>query len=92
LVVLIPVDYILRELVEKQNIALFKLNIEGGEYDVMERILKTQMHSRIYNLQIQWHSVSPNAMDRMVAIRHELSKTHALTFSNGFVWENWQRQ
>jgi FkbM family methyltransferase len=72
------------------RIALCKINIEGAEYDLLERLLDAQVIHRFSNLQIQFHTFVPRASDRMEAIQRRLQETHALTYQYRFVWENWQ--
>jgi FkbM family methyltransferase len=74
------------------RIALCKINIEGAEYDLLERLLDAQVMHRFDNLQIQFHTFVPKAAERMAAIQRRLQKTHALTYQYLFVWENWQRR
>ena len=72
------------------RIDLMKVNIEGGEYDLLDYLLETGLIHNIVNLQVQFHDFVPNAAQRMAAIQARLSKTHSLTYQYLFVWENWQ--
>jgi FkbM family methyltransferase len=73
------------------KIDLMKINIEGGEYDLLEHLIESQLIKEIKNLQVQFHDfIIPNAKERMNKIQHELSKTHILTYQYEFVWENWK--
>ena len=36
--------------------ALMKINIEGGEFELLERLLETRLISRIENIQVQFHN------------------------------------
>lgn len=69
---------------------LFKLNIEGGEFDVLEHCLKEGVIGRFKNIQVQFHPVVPNAEARYQAIRAALLKTHHLTFDAPWVWQNYR--
>jgi len=73
------------------EIALIKINIEGGEFDLLERMLETGLVDKCNDLQIQFHDFFPDAKDRRQRIREKLRKTHRLTFDYYFVWENWVR-
>lgn len=82
------------DFIKKNNIYhidLMKMNIEGGEYDLLEDLLKENLIKNIDNIQIQFHSFVPNAINRMKKIQAELIKTHHLTYQYEFVWENWER-
>lgn len=73
-----------------KNIDLIKLNIEGGEYEVLERLIGDGYIGSIVNLQIQFHIVAKDSAKRMKNIQNSLAKTHAKTFDYPLVWEGWQ--
>lgn len=73
-----------------ESIDLMKVNIEGGEYDLLEHLINVGLVKRIRNIQVQFHSFMPNAEERMASIHSELRRTHRLTYQYLFVWENWQ--
>lgn len=73
-----------------EGIDLLKINIEGGEYDLLEYLISTGDINRIKNIQVQFHSFVPNALERMTAIQERLKATHELTYQYFFVWENWK--
>lgn len=72
-----------------KKIDLMKINIEGGEYDLLDHLIEIDWISSIKNIQIQFHNFVPNAEQRMLQIQNELSKTHNVTYSYKFFWENW---
>lgn len=72
-------------------IDLIKINIEGGEYELLEHLIATGKIKQIRNVQVQFHEdVIPDAQSRMELIQKNLSKTHSLTFQEIFIWENWE--
>lgn len=73
-----------------KKIDLMKINIEGGEYDLLEHLIDYNLITIINSLQIQFHDFIPNAEQRMLKIQAKLNKTHFLTWQYPFVWENWQ--
>ena len=80
------------DFIKAQNISkidLLKLNIEGGEYEILESLIELKLINQITNLQIQFHDFVPKAIKRRESIRQNLSKTHKLTYDYYFVWENW---
>jgi FkbM family methyltransferase len=79
------------ESIQLKNIDLLKINIEGGEYELLERMIDQDMLPKVKDLQIQFHNFFPDAQFRMENIRLALSKTHSQTYCYDFVWENWQR-
>ncbi len=74
------------------HIDLIKINIEGGEYDLLEHLIETEWIKNIDQLQIQFHHFIPNARKRMEGIQNALSKTHELTWQFEFLWESWKRK
>ncbi|MFA5359791.1 MAG: FkbM family methyltransferase [Patescibacteria group bacterium] len=73
-------------------IDLMKINIEGGEYSLLENLIEHDLIKNIKNLQIQFHTFVPDAAARAEKIQASLSKTHNLTYQYPFVWENWQKK
>jgi FkbM family methyltransferase len=73
------------------NIELIKMNIEGGEYELLEDILNSGKIKNIKNIQIQFHNLVPDAYERMLKIQTHLALTHRLTYQYIFVWENWEK-
>lgn len=84
----------IHEFLEKLGnpVDLMKINIEGAEYDLLDRLIETGDVSKIQNLQIQFHSFVPNANERRMKIQAELSRTHELTYNYDFIWENWKKK
>jgi FkbM family methyltransferase len=75
-----------------ERIALMKVNIEGGEYELLEELVSAGTISMIDNVQVQFHDFVPGALDRMKRIKNTLTETHELTYEYVFVWENWKRK
>lgn len=74
-----------------EKIDLIKINIEGGEYELLESLIDSGYISIIKNIQVQFHDfLFENAKERMNKIQKNLSKTHELTYQYEFVWENWK--
>lgn len=81
------------EFLRRENIAdidLMKINIEGGEYALLEQLLSEGLAARIQNIQVQFHDFVPDAEARMAAIQQGLARTHETTYQFPFVWENWR--
>jgi FkbM family methyltransferase len=73
-----------------ETVDLMKLNIEGGEYELLPRMIETGLICRIRNLQIQFHEVTSDSAARMEAIRRDLAETHDPAYEYRFVWEGWK--
>ena len=82
------VDFLDQERVE--TIDVMKINIEGGEYELLETLLQSGLCGKVKNFQIQFHDFVPSAEARMTAIQSGLAKTHDLTWQYRFIWENWK--
>jgi hypothetical protein len=75
-----------------KNVDLIKINIEGGEYELLEKLIEEDKISIFNNIQVQFHDfVIPNAKERMVQIQSRLKSTHFITYQFEFVWENWKK-
>jgi FkbM family methyltransferase len=85
----ITLDYMMNKYHIK-HIDLMKINIEGGEYDLLDDIIEKDLLKTCDNLQIQFHTIIDNYQNRYNKIKTELEKTHHLTYQYPFVWENWQ--
>lgn len=73
------------------KIDLMKINIEGGEYDLLEHLIETGTINKIDNIQVQFHDfIFPGCKERMKNIQNNLSMTHKRTYNFEFVWENWK--
>lgn len=72
-----------------RSIDLMKINIEGGEYAVLDRLIETAWMSRIRCLMVQFHEWIDGAHVRRLRIRHALRRTHREDWNYDFVWERW---
>lgn len=70
-------------------IGVLKLNIEGGEYEVLESLLESELLSRIRCLLIQFHRQPPDWEERYGKIRDGLAQTHKCDWCYSMVWEKW---
>lgn len=80
------------------TVDLFKINIEGGEYELLPRLVETGLVSKVRFLQIQFHwyggIAEPDA--QQARIREALAKTHTEEWREGYpgtwTWESWARR
>lgn len=87
-VVLVDVCSILQML---QRCDLMKLNIEGGEFEVLDKLTRCLGLIRmVKNIQVQWHPVVDNSDGWRDQIMSRLEQTHELTFDYGWTWQNWK--
>jgi len=74
------------------DIDLIKVNIEGGEYELLEALLDCpDIISGIKYLQIQFHDFVPAAREKRLDIQNRLTKTHKPMWDFPFIWESWER-
>jgi FkbM family methyltransferase len=73
-----------------QDIALLKLNVEGCEFEILERILDAGFAPRFRHLQVQFHPVVPDYAARHDRIRERLSATHELQYDAPWIWTGWR--
>ncbi|MNJ97621.1 hypothetical protein D3C87_153740 [compost metagenome] len=71
------------------QVDLMKINIEGGEFDLLEALVNDPIIKSIKNIQVQFHDFVPDAEIRMRSLQAKLQETHQTTYQFEFVWENW---
>jgi FkbM family methyltransferase len=74
-----------------EAVQLMKVNIEGGEYELLERLVATGLIGRIDDIQVQFHNFAPDASARMEQLQRAMRATHTPTYQYRFVWENWRK-
>lgn len=73
-----------------ESVDLIKINTEGSEYAILERIISSDQVNRYRNIQVQFHDFVDGSEKRRSEIRTALSSTHEETYCVPFVWENWR--
>ena len=71
------------------KVDLMVMNIEGGEYCLMDHIFQQNLISNIRNLQIQFHGGVSDIPTRRQKMIDRLSKTHTKNWSYEWLWQNW---
>ena len=71
------------------QVGCVKINIEGGEYELLERLITTGNISSVNNLLIQFHQQPEGYEGRYHSIIENLRKTHSCVWSFHMVWEYW---
>ena len=74
------------------NIDLMKINIEGGEFPLIERLIEENLLVIVDQIQIQFHNFVENASEIREEFLAQVAKTHDPTWCYKFVWENWKRK
>ena len=74
------------------HIDLIKVNIEGGEYPLLECLLDTGLIEKVNHIQVQFHDFAERAVERRSSIRARLAVTHSQDWCYPFIWESWTRR
>ena len=77
---------------EIKSVDLMKINIEGGEFELLERMIETGLTKKVSDIQVQFHNIAFESTMRMEAIKDGLAETHTPGYQYKFVWENWKRK
>lgn len=80
------------EALNLNRVALVKMNIEGGEYDLLPAMIETGLMQRIDRLTVQFHRYSEAQEHQRDAIRKGLAQTHDCVWEYPFLWEEWVRK
>jgi FkbM family methyltransferase len=73
-----------------EHIDLIKINIEGGEYELLAHLIDSGWVERTRFLQIQFHHFVPNARTLRDGLRERLTRSHEQMWNYEFVWESWK--
>lgn len=84
---MIGVATLLREI--RRKIGCIKINIEGGEYELLECVLANGWADQFENIIVQPHSVVQDFEARWKAIDDGLQKTHELVFHESWCWSGY---
>jgi FkbM family methyltransferase len=71
------------------HVDLLEINVEGAEYEILERLISSNKIVDIDILQIQFHNFSNLHDLERARIRASLSETHQKIFGYDWVWERW---
>lgn len=75
-----------------REVALMKINIEGGEYELLCHIIWNQMIKNIKYLQVQFHLIDGIDCEKEYKfLAMALGNTHKLQWRYPFCWESWER-
>jgi FkbM family methyltransferase len=75
-----------------EEIDLLKVNIEGGEYDLLDRLDERGWLPRIRIVLVQFHEWHPKAYRRRRTNRRALRAHHEEVWNYPWVWEHWRRR
>jgi len=74
------------------DFSLAKINIEGGEYDLLPALLDTGFVNKIGILQVQFHLYSESLIAVRTGIVSRIEENFRSDWSYPFVWEQWTKK
>lgn len=74
------------------DVDLLKVNIEGGEFELFDRLMDTDSLPRFRQISVQFHEWHPGGYRHRSAIRRALARTHREVWNYPWVWELWTRR
>ena len=75
-----------------ESVDLMKMNVEGSEYEILERMICVGVLKNVRDLLIQFHRHIAGAKKRYEQIALRMDRTHRLVWRDPFVWEMWSRR
>jgi FkbM family methyltransferase len=66
-----------------------KINIEGGEFEVLDRLHASGWLARTGTLIVQFHEFAPGAHRARRRNRRQLAETHRCTWNHAWIYERW---
>jgi FkbM family methyltransferase len=84
------IDYVTSNNID--SIDLIKINIEGGEYELLNAIIESNWIDKIDMYLVQFHYLSHDPVSQRQKIIDKLKQTHEPIFYYPFVWELWKRK
>lgn len=66
---------------------LAAINCEGGEYEILERLISSGAIKKIRHLSVQMHTVVPDYEARCASLFSRLKETHDHVYGSPFVWD-----
>lgn len=88
---ILPVEDVFEEL-KLAEVKVVKMNIEGGEFDLLPAMIETGLMARVDRLTVQFHNYGTGQIAAREAIREGLSQTHDCVWEYPFIWEEWARK
>jgi FkbM family methyltransferase len=87
---LVKIKDVSEEFNKFNKIALVKLNVEGSEYEILERLIETNQLAQAESYLIQFHNFYPDSASRRDAIASHMKEKFYRVWNFDFVWELWK--
>lgn len=78
--------------IDGDTVGVASINIEGGEYELLEILLESGEIARFNTLLIQFHQVNCYSPERYLKIQSGLAVNHNLSWDYPFVWQRWDKK
>ncbi len=78
--------------IDGDTVGVASINIEGGEYELLEMLLESGEIARFNVLLIQFHQVNDYSPERYLKIQSGLAVSHNLSWDYSFVWQRWDKK
>ncbi len=75
-----------------QEFELLKMNIEGMEFECLEKLINTNSLIKARYLLIQFHKFESDSSQRLKKIRESLKEDYENVWSYDWMWELWKRK
>jgi FkbM family methyltransferase len=69
-----------------------KINSEGAEFEILERLLDSGFIGNVNHLSVQPHACVPDHEARWQRIMDRMAETHTLVYNSPWVWVGWDRK
>jgi FkbM family methyltransferase len=79
-------------MIRGRDVDLVSINIEGGEYELLEILLESNCLSIFRTLLIQFHREHHEFEERYARIQSGLSLSHRMVWDYPFIWQRWDRR
>ena len=73
------------------SVDTMEINIEGGEYELIQSLSAIGLLERVVNVFVQFHDVGQDTEELIGRARARLESTHELVWSFHKVWDFWRR-
>ena len=82
----------LRGILGQESWDVLEINIEGGEYELIELMANEDLLSRFAKIFVQFHRVGKGTRHHVRHARKSLARTHEQIWNYAMVWEHWELQ
>jgi len=82
----------LMDSINQETVGAASINIEGGEYQLLEMLLESNEISRFKTLLIQFHKTDCYSPERYLRLQLGLAESHNLTWDYPFIWQRWDKK